>query len=297
MAKILDYQDIIENLYDGLYLVTMDRKITYWNKAAEQITGFSGKEVVGKRCADNILIHIDDKGTKLCKGLCPLAATMNDGKSRESEFYLHHKKGYRMPVLVRTTPQFENGKIVGGIELFRDNSSTEKLRFEYNKLKQFSMLDFLTNIPNRQYVESQIQAQLQNARKHINFGLLFIDIDHFKLVNDNYGHDIGDEVLKIVAQTMLHSVRPFDSVCRWGGEEFASIHPNADTKLLESLAERFRILVRNSKVEVNGEEIHVTISVGGTISRENDTFKSIIKRVDDLMYRSKQEGRDRVTID
>ena len=165
-------------------------------------------------------------------------------------------------------------------------------------LEYSSSHDLMTNAYNRKAYEDLIKYEINRCQRYgRSLSLIFIDIDFFKKINDNYGHDIGDEVLKIVAQTMLHSVRPFDSVCRWGGEEFASIHPNADTKLLESLAERFRILVRNSKVEVNGEEIHVTISVGGTISRENDTFKSIIKRVDDLMYRSKQEGRDRVTID
>ena len=296
MKETHDFQEIIENLYDGLYLVTKKRKITYWNKAAERITGFSTDEVVGISCSDNILIHVDEQGNQMCKNLCPLASTMKDGKSREAELFLHHKDGYRVPVLVRTTPHYENGEIVGGIELFKDNSSTNKLRFEFEKLKKLSMFDFLTKIPNRQYLDSQIEAHLQNAKNKIPFGLLFIDIDHFKLVNDNYGHDAGDEVLKIVAQTLLHSVRPFDSVCRWGGEEFASIHPNSDSTLLMKIAERFRMLVKNSKLEVNGEEIQVTVSVGGTIAEGRDTCSSIIKRADSLMYTSKEEGRDRVTI-
>jgi len=292
----LNYQNIIDSLYDGLYLVSKDRKITYWNQAAEHITGFSAEEVVGKRCSDNILIHVDEQGRQMCKGNCPLAYTMEDGESREGEFYLHHKKGHRLPVLVRTSPYYENGKIVGGIEVFKDNSSGEKLRVEYEKLKKLSLLDFLTDIPNRKYAESQLKSQLEQIEQGIHVGLLFIDVDHFKNVNDTYGHDTGDEVLKIIADSLKHSVRPVDIVGRWGGEEFISMHPNTDPETLEKIAERFRIMVKNSKLATNGNEISVTVSVGGTLSRKDDTIQSVVKRADELMYKSKQGGRDRVNI-
>ena len=99
-----NYKTIINNIYDGLYLVDRTRKITFWNSAAERITGFSSAEVVGRRCLDNILVHVDGQGCELCKNACPLAATMKDGVAREADIFLQHKSGYRVPITVRVTP-------------------------------------------------------------------------------------------------------------------------------------------------------------------------------------------------
>ena len=93
---------LLDSLFDGVYFVDLDRRITYWNAGAERISGYLRSEVVGSCCADNLLRHIDTEGHKLCQDGCPLAATMRDGKTRESSVYLHHKFGHRVPVLVRT---------------------------------------------------------------------------------------------------------------------------------------------------------------------------------------------------
>ena len=119
------YERIIENLHDGLYFVDRDRVITYWNKAAEQISGFTANEVVGKSCSDNILTHVDSEGNSLCTGECPLAATIVDGNPREAEVYMHHKGGHRIPVSVRVSILTDrDGIIIGGIELFTDIKKT-----------------------------------------------------------------------------------------------------------------------------------------------------------------------------
>ena len=83
------YRTLIDNLYDGVYYVDKKRTIQYWNKAAEKITGFKSQQVVGKRCSDNILTHVDSEGNSLCQGMCPLAETISDGLPREAEVYLH----------------------------------------------------------------------------------------------------------------------------------------------------------------------------------------------------------------
>lgn len=117
------YKRILDSLHDGLYFVDPQRRITYWNKGAERITGFLAKEVVGKCCRDNILTHVDGDGRPLCLIGCPLSGTFEDGQDREAEVYLHHKDGHRIPVLVRISSlHADDGSLVGGIELFTDIS-------------------------------------------------------------------------------------------------------------------------------------------------------------------------------
>jgi len=111
------YRKILDNLYDGVYFVDPERRITYWNKGAERISGFSAVQVKGKCCAENILVHVDDLGNELCKGDCPLAQTLKDGQTREADVYLHHADGHRIPVKIRVAPIIENGKVAGATEV------------------------------------------------------------------------------------------------------------------------------------------------------------------------------------
>src|SRR5512140_1811850 len=95
------YKTIIDGMHEGVYFVDLDRKITFWNKGAERITGFTADEVLNRHCADNILVHIDAEGTQLCSDRCPLVAAMQDHSSHfVDHIYLHHKNGQRIPVTV-----------------------------------------------------------------------------------------------------------------------------------------------------------------------------------------------------
>ena len=100
----IDYKSLIENIFDGLYLVDKNRSIIYWNHVAETITGYPADEVIGRRCRDNILVHVDRYGKNLCREGCPVDATIKDGRFRDAEVYLKHKDGHRVPVWVRTAP-------------------------------------------------------------------------------------------------------------------------------------------------------------------------------------------------
>lgn len=291
------YARIIDNLHDGLYFVDADRIITYWNKAAERITGYRASEVIGKSCADNILTHIDTEGCTLCLGRCPLAATIHDGKDREAEVFLHHKNGHRVPVLVRVNSLTdEQGRILGGIELFTDLSSIQVNQQRITELEQLALLDGLTRLANRVYLEREIENRLHEFdRLAVPFGLLFIDIDHFKRFNDTYGHAVGDEVLKAVARTFVANSRPFDLFGRWGGEEFIGIIRNIPERVVFHQAERMRLLVERNYLVRDGRQLQVTISIGATVVRPGDTIETLVNRADSLLYESKNNGRNRVT--
>jgi len=296
--EIDSYERIVENLHDGLYFVDRDRVITYWNKAAEQISGFTANEVVGKSCSDNILTHVDSDGNNLCTGMCPLAATISDGKPREAEVYMHHKDGHRIPVSVRVSALTNrDGYIIGGVELFTDISNQAANDLRVKELEKLALLDNLTQLANRNYIEREIQSRFEEKKRfNVPFGILFIDIDHFKKYNDIYGHPAGDEVLNFVANTFVANTRPFDIYGRWGGEEFIGIIRNINGKDLELLGNRLRSLTENSYIIHENEKLYVTISIGATLANENDTIHTLIKRADNLMYKSKAAGRNCLTI-
>ena len=292
------YKELLDTLYDGVYFVDRDRRIRYWNKAAEKMTGYTLKEVLGKPCAENILKHIDEHGANLCAEGCPLAKTLLDGKLREAEIFCHHKKGHRLPISVRVAPVTDgNGRIVGAVESFSDNSPRAAILARIEELEKLALLDPLTRLANRRYIEIALQGRLEEMRRYgWPFGVLSLDIDHFKEVNDNHGHPAGDEVLKAVANTLIHNARVFDAIGRWGGEEFIGIISNADDKRLLAVAERFRALVGQSHVPADGATIRVTISIGATLAKAGDTVDTLIARADQLMYQSKKAGRNKVTL-
>lgn len=294
----ISFESILENLHDGLYFVDRDRVITYWNKAAEQISGFSREEVVGKSCSDNILTHVDGSGRSLCFGMCPLAQSIADGKFREAEVYMHHKDGHRIPVSVRISVlRDREGKILGGIELFTDISNQQANALRLQELEKLALLDNLTQLANRHYLEKELLSRFEEKKRfQLPFGVLFLDIDHFKEFNDRYGHDAGDEVLRFVAKTFIVNSRPFDLYGRWGGEEFLAIIRNISLRDLEELGDRLRLLVEQSYIVYESERLQVTISLGATLVRDDDTMESLVKRADTLMYRSKAAGRNCLTI-
>jgi diguanylate cyclase (GGDEF)-like protein/PAS domain S-box-containing protein len=292
-----DYTDLLENLCDGVYFTDHDRKITFWNKASERITGFTAGEVIGQHCSDNILIHVDGKGNSLCLGLCPLAESIRDGVSREAEVYLHHKRGHRVPVWVRTTPlRDESGRIVGGAELFTDISPQTVMRAKIEELEKLALLDGMTQIANRSYIEMELESRLAEMKRYrLSFGILFMDIDNFKHVNDTHGHETGDLLLKAIADTLTHTFRPFDLFGRWGGEEFIGIIRNIDMPALADIGNRIRMLVSKTQIQVPGSLLSITVSIGATMATPDDTRESLMKRADMLLYKSKNKGKNCMT--
>jgi len=294
----ISYSRLVDNLYDGLYIVDRERIIQYWNKAAERISGYTASEVVGRSCSDNILTHVDGDGNSLCLGMCPLAMTIADEVPREAEVFLHHKGGHRVPVSVRTSTLTDmNGNVIGGVELFTDISNHKSIELRVKELEEMALLDNLTRLANRNYIEKELFVLFEEKRRlAIPFGILFMDIDHFKRFNDTYGHDVGDRILKFVADTLVSNSRPFDVTGRWGGEEFIGIIRNVSRQQLEELGNRLRMLVGASYIQTESDKLQVSISIGATLVCDNDSVDTLIKRADKLLYESKRAGRNRLTI-
>lgn len=292
------HKTIVDNIADGVYYVDRERTITYWNRGAERITGYCATDVVGQRCYANILSHVDGAGRPLCLDGCPLAATIDDGDVREVDVWLRHRDGHRRPVRVRTAPIRDTaGEVVGAVEVFDDATRMVEALASAERARHDAMTDPLTGLANRRHFDVALEGRLANLRRYgWPFGLLMLDVDHFKRVNDEHGHDAGDAVLRIVAATLVGGVRAGDLVARWGGEEFAVLVEAADELRLREAAERLRVLVARSLVRHRGLTIGVTVSVGGTIGMAGDGPASAVIRADAALYRAKRAGRDRTEI-
>ena len=292
------YMKIIDDLRDGLYIVDRERRIVFWNHAAERISGFRAEEVIGSHCADNILCHVADSGINLCSGECPLGKTIESGTAHDAEVFLHHKNGHRVPVSVRVTPLSDDaGNIIGAVEMFSDISHSAANMLRLQELEKLALLDGLTQLANRRYLERELEARLEEmSRYDIPFGVLFMDIDDFKRVNDRYGHETGDRVLQFVAGTLSANSRPFDLYGRWGGEEFVGIARNVSAANLKHMGLRLRRLVEKSFLLVAGGKLRVTISIGATMALPDDSLQSLLQRADTLMYQSKAAGKNKLTM-
>lgn len=289
---------LLDSLQDGVYFVDRERRILYWNKGAEELTGYSAEEVIGRACHDNLLSHINQQGCQLCLKGCPLAHTIKDGQSRDQDIYLRHKKGHRVPVSVRSAPLYdEAGRITGAVEVFSDATEKQRIKRRVGELETMAFIDPLTSVPNRRYTELKVLQAIQEVEMFKrNVGVVLFDIDHFKLVNDTHGHQVGDEALCSVCRTVKHHLRLGDVLGRWGGEEFVVVVKDINHDRLAQFAERCRTLIAQAALPVSTGELHITVSVGATMLRADDDAQAAVGRADDLMYQSKLKGRNRVTL-
>ncbi len=291
------YRSLLDNLHDGVYFVDRDRRITYWNRGAERITGYRAGDVIGSCCSDNLLVHVDAEGCQLCLEKCPLLHTIHDQSPREAEVFLKHRDGQRIPVMVRVAPLVDDqGTTIGAVETFSDNSSKLAAVQMAKLLNRMAYCDNLTETGNRRYTDARLLEDLTKSRQTQSpMGLLFLDIDCFKSINDEFGHDAGDRVLQMTATTLTSNLQPWDFVGRWGGDEFVVILNNSTVEQTRRTARRLRALIASSRVPAGRRMAAVTVSIGVTEARCEDSPESIIKRADELLYRSKRDGRNRVT--
>ncbi|MCK4511095.1 diguanylate cyclase [bacterium] len=292
------FRAMIDNLHDGAYFVDLDRRIVYWNKSAEELTGYASEDVVGRTCDDGILLHVDEGGKDLCKDLCPLAETLKDGELREVEVFLHHKSGHRVPVAIRVAPvRDRKGGITGAVELLSENSALLTARARIDELEQIATLDPLTRLPSRRCLEQELASRVDElARFGRTFGVVSIRVDRMPKIISAFGRDVGDDVLRMVGNTLIYNCRPFDIIGRWGGAEFLGTVVGVERAGLTKVAERLRALVGKSMLPLEGRTVSVTVSVGAVMAEWGDTVDVLIDRAEQMMHRSRSRGRDRVTV-
>jgi len=173
------------------------------------------------------------------------------------------------------------------------------LRAANERIRMLTMTDALVGTFNRRYFDDQLPAATAHAERHRRpLSLVFVDIDHFKLVNDAHGHRVGDEVLTEVGRRLLESLRADDWIARYGGEEFAVVLPETDTEAAMRVAERLRAAVADQMINTDAGDLAVTASFGIASSLPSAfmTPKALVGAADAALYRSKANGRNRTTL-
>ncbi len=291
-------KELLDHLNDGVYFVDRSRTITFWNRGAQAITGWAPRDVIGRACPEGVLRHVDAEGNELCRSGCPISAVLDDGMPHRADLFLHHRAGHRVPVRVQAVAvRDEAGAVIGAVEVFTDQTERMEAIRRVEELTEIVFLDPLTGIGNRRYAEVVLEEKMAELTRYgFRFGVLFVDVDHFKEVNDAHGHDVGDAVLKMVAATLARSARSLDFVGRWGGEEFIVLLANVTDFNLPLVADRARRLVEHSELPAAKGAMKVTVSIGATLVRKGEEIADILKRADGLMYEAKSAGRNRVVV-
>lgn len=170
------------------------------------------------------------------------------------------------------------------------NEINNMLSNQANRYKHLAAMDPLTNLYNRyKFIELYRTESVAMAQRKQPMSLIMLDIDFFKKINDQYGHNTGDDILKHTAKTLQDSVRNIDIICRWGGEEFVVLLPTVNSHQAMIIAEKLRVHLQEN-IDVDG--VKITASIGLTQAKENDTLEDLVGRADDALYQAKKQGRN-----
>ena len=257
--------------------------ITYVNDAFCRLTEYLEEELIGKK--HGILRH-EDTSTKIYEELWE-----NILEDRTWEGVLKNKTKHNRIIWneIKISPMYDyKGNKIGYVST-RENINYKK------ELEYITEHDLLTNIKNRRTYEKELEKHIHLSKRYEenHFGLIMFDIDHFKEINDNYGHQIGDKILKTLCTNISTHLRENDTFARWGGEEFVILCPYTNIEQLEHIAKNLQKVIKN----IDFSPVpNLTISLGLTVYKKDDSEVSIQKRVDSVLYEAKRNGRNQYQI-
>jgi diguanylate cyclase (GGDEF)-like protein/PAS domain S-box-containing protein len=291
------FRRILDAISDGVYVLGPDHTIVYWSAGAERITGYAPGEVVGRRCDEDILVHTDLNGTRLCTGGCPLHDCVDTGREQSiREVFLRRKSGERLAVYVKTTAFEVEGRRYG-VEVFGELESVagKELAGRIQELSDSAVSDPLTGLFNRRYLDAALAQQFAMFKRlGSRYGVIQMDIDTLKEINDRLGHAAGDEAIRFVAGIVSDHAREMDVAARSGGDEFVIICGLATGDDLAAYGRRLVRLVRDSRFAPAADvALRLTISAGGAlVSAADADERAALARADAAMYDAKHRGRD-----
>lgn len=291
------WESMVDAMFEGVYFVDRERRILLWNEAAERITGYRAEHVLNLRCSEAPLCHIDGSGLSMCDVGCPLAKVMSERTPLETDAWLLHKEGHRLPVRIRARAVLgASGEVVGAIELF-DASGVRTDDAEVHAPPPSALVDPLTGAASARVLVSSIQSRLHQAsHEGIPFGVVMIGIDRLTWTRTAYGDAVGSELIRMVARTLMSNLAPSDIVARTSEEHFVAIVSAVDSSSVLAAADKLRVLVESSVLHVGGESLRTTVSIGATTSEVADTVDELLARAALLMEGAQRAGGGCVSV-
>jgi diguanylate cyclase (GGDEF)-like protein/PAS domain S-box-containing protein len=283
------YREVLEAAHDGFIGADADACVVEWNVAAEQMFGWSTEEIVGRSIAETLIP--EDKRAEYREGQVSMRALLAAGQPLPDRFELEglHRDGHVFPIelsVVAGVDAVDRGLIRAFVRDISDRKAHEA------RLAEQAVTDALTGLPDRSVLISRLSEGLERLTdRHGAVGVLFIDVDRFKAVNDELGHQAGDQLLVSVAQRLRSAVRPADTVVRLGGDEFAVVCTDLggmeDARLVAD-----RILgALQAPLPLGAMEHEVCVSIGIAVSLDpSDEPEAIVRHADAAMYRAKKAG-------
>lgn len=292
--SVLEFDAIFSNTQDAIFLVSLDGEAFRYQRLSrshEILTGLSSDDVVGKTPTE---VFGTGHGSIVRSEFQRCLESRAPITFEETITVAGEKKTLE----TKLSPIIENGVVVQLVGSSRD--ITKQKHFE-EELRYLAEMDVLTNIPNRRKISDELDRELARAQRHGHaLAVLLIDVDHFKRVNDELGHETGDAALRGIAATLQATLRPSDRVGRWGGEEFVVVLPETDHDGALIVAERVRAGIENARILLDRI---ITVSIGVSAMQPIDTAKpgglahspeSLLRIADEELYRAKEEGRNRI---
>ena len=288
-------QKLLESMHDAVVFLDESQRIVLWNRAAELLTGITYTSVRHKQWSPSLVNLRDERQKIIADADDPVARGIQTGEPTLRRFSLVARNGQRIEVDAHLIPVTgTRGEIHGGLMLLRDASNQVSMEQRLKTLHEKATRDPLTQAANRAEFDRTLEAAVHShLPKGISCSLIVCDIDHFKRINDNFGHQAGDIVLVAMAQLLKNHCRPADLVARYGGEEFVLFCPECDNATATQRAERIRAeLERTAQPSLAGQCI--TASFGVTELQQGDTPETFFRRADRALYQAKDNGRNLV---
>ncbi len=279
---------VIDEIHDAIVMTDPAGVIARWSAGAERMLGYKGSEILGKQFP--VLCPERDRGSFAEK----LQELIRLGEHLELEVPLEGKDGRAIPTHVSLTPIRDKAGWVSSIVGYALDITRQK-QLEA-RLEQLATVDELTGAYNRRYLQVHGPTELQRARRFRRpLALLMLDLDHFKRINDRYGHQFGDLVLATVSELCRKKLRPSDIFVRYGGEEFVALLPETGMNEGIATARRLSDQIRGTVFSLAPRIEGLTVSIGvAVLDASDEDIASVVNRADRAMYRAKELGRDRV---
>lgn len=286
------YEAVVQSAYDGIISIDEEQRVMLINKAAGEIFGVKPKDVIGTPLTELMPARYRERHSDYVQHFKKSTIKSRPMQERSSITGLR-ADGTEVPLEVTISKIYVDGKLEM-TAVIRDISEKSILLEELLKL---SRMDSLTKLYNRAYFTTLFNNEVERNKRYQNgLSVIMFDLDHFKLINDTYGHGGGDYVLMEVSNLVLNSLRRVDTVARWGGEEFIVLLPETDKDTAVQIAEKLRLALFHHHFEYQGNQIKVTASFGvASCTIDCETTDRMIKYADDKLYESKGGGRNRVS--